>query len=76
MKTLLNLDKHAKIDVELISHLGGPGGLTALERSFTTQCAALADNTRSLSTAASNAKLVMTSDLYHMMPEGAQLQIK
>eukprot|EP00971_Amphidinium_carterae_P288516 5728698-Amphidinium_carterae.1 len=75
-KTLLNTDRNATIDYELIQHMGGAGGLKALEDAFTSQCGPLENNMRTLDEAATASKKLVSGDLFHMVSEAAQLQVQ
>eukprot|EP00971_Amphidinium_carterae_P156266 3098258-Amphidinium_carterae.1 len=75
-KTLLNTDRNASIDYELIQHMGGAGGLKALEEAFTLQCGPLENNKRTLDMAASASMKLVSGDFFHMVSEAAQLQVR
>eukprot|EP00971_Amphidinium_carterae_P193751 3844407-Amphidinium_carterae.1 len=76
VKTLCNIDKDAVVDMALIAHLGGEGGLKAVQQEFVQKCSPIGDGSRTLAMAVAAGKQLMKSDLYAMMGEGIQLQVK
>eukprot|EP00971_Amphidinium_carterae_P347285 6489209-Amphidinium_carterae.1 len=76
VKTLCNIDKDATVDMALIAHLGGAGGLQAVQAEFVQKCSPIEDGSRTLCIAVAAGKQLMRSDLYAMMGEGIQLQVK